>query len=254
MTSPVPDDETTTTSSRDTTAGDDAVAGPGTGGSTPDGRAAYPRTARTTATRARERVSYDRELVHGILDAGYLCHFALVRDGAPVVMPTLYARVGEHLYIHGSTGSRPLHEAGKADPGIRACVTVTHVDGLVLARSGFHHSVNYRSVVAHGLAYQITDPGERVTALDAIVDQVVPGRARDCRPASPKELAATAVVRLDLTEVSAKSRTGGPDDEPEDLALPYWTGVLPVSTSYGAPVPADDLAPGIPVPDYLTAG
>ncbi|MGP3975971.1 pyridoxamine 5'-phosphate oxidase family protein [Streptomyces sp. 8N114] len=213
----------------------------------------YAPTPRTTGSRARERMAYDRELVHAVLDDGYLCHLGFVRDGAPVVLPTLYARVGERLYVHGSTGSRPLREAGREDGGLPVCVTVTHVDGLVLAKSTFHHSVNYRSVVAHGLAYQVTEHEERLMALDAIVENAVPGRAEDSRRANPKELAATAVVRVDLEEVSAKVRSGGPSEEPEDLDLPYWSGVLPVSPAYGAPIPADDLAPGTPVPGYLTA-
>lgn len=213
---------------------------------------AYEPTPRTVPTRARERASWDRELVHSILDEGYVCHLGFVRDGAPVVLPTLYARVGERLYVHGSTGSRPLRGAGQ-DQGLPVCLTVTHVDGIVLARSAFHHSINYRSVVVHGTAYQVTDPAERGRALDAVVDQVVPGRAADSRPPDAKELAATAVIRLDLDEVSAKVRTGGPNDDPEDLALPYWSGVLPVQRTYGTPVPTGDLAPGIPVPAYLTA-
>ncbi|MEU7045549.1 pyridoxamine 5'-phosphate oxidase family protein [Streptomyces varsoviensis] len=213
--------------------------------------AAYPRSDRTVPARARERATYDRETVHAILDAGYVCHLGFVRDGAPVVLPTLYGRIGERLYVHGSTGSRPLRAAGRADDGMPVCLTVTHVDGLVLARSGFHHSINYRSVVVHGTARTVTDERERRTALDAIVDQVVPGRAADCRPADAKELAATAVLGLDLAEVSAKVRAGGPNDEPEDLDLPYWSGVVPVAPVYGALEPAEDLKPGVPVPDYL---
>ncbi|GCD39437.1 hypothetical protein OEIGOIKO_07270 [Streptomyces chrestomyceticus JCM 4735] len=214
----------------------------------------FTRTERTVPTRARERAAYDHETVHAILDAGYLCHLGFVRDGAPVVLPTLYGRVGHRLYLHGSTGSRPLRMAGEtADPGLPVCVTVTHVDGLVLAKSAFHHSINYRSVVVHGTAYQVTDHDEKTAALDTLVDQVVPGRAADSRPANAKELAATAVIRLDLDEVSAKIRTGGPNDEPADLALPHWSGVLPVAPRYGAPVPADDLAPDIVEPAYLSA-
>jgi nitroimidazol reductase NimA-like FMN-containing flavoprotein (pyridoxamine 5'-phosphate oxidase superfamily) len=158
------------------------------------------------------------------------------------------ARVGHRLYLHGSTGSRPLREAGTTDPGPAVCVTVTHVDALVPARSAFHHSINYRSVVVHGVARQVTDTDERRTALDALVDQVVPGRSHDARPANAREPAATAVIRLDLDEVSAKVRTGGPNDEPEDLGLPYWTGVIPVTHHYGVPVPADDLDPSVPCP------
>ncbi|MCX0242680.1 pyridoxamine 5'-phosphate oxidase family protein [Streptomyces drozdowiczii] len=211
----------------------------------------YEPTDRTVPTRSRDRAAYDRETVHSILDAAYLCHLGFVRDGAPVVLPTLFGRVGERLYVHGSTGSRPLRTAGRSEEGLPVCLTVTHVDGLVLARSAFHHSLNYRSVVVHGTAYTVTDPEERRVALDAIVDQVVPGRSKDSRPADGKELAATAVVRLDLREVSAKIRTGGPNDDPRDLGLPYWSGVVPVAPAYGTPVPADDLDPSIGVPAYL---
>lgn len=211
----------------------------------------YQPTERTVPTRSRERARYDRETVHAILDSAFVCHLGFVADGAPVVLPTLYARVGERLYLHGSTGSRPLR--GAQDPGLPVCVAVTLVDGIVLARSAFHHSVNYRSVVIHGTARQVTDPEERAAALDALVDHVVPGRAADSRPGNAKELAATAVIALDLREVSAKVRSGGPNDEPADLALPHWAGVLPVTTSFGAPIPAADLDPAIPVPEYLTA-
>ncbi|MFJ7060758.1 pyridoxamine 5'-phosphate oxidase family protein [Streptomyces griseobrunneus] len=215
--------------------------------------APYTPTGRTVPTRAKERASYDRELVHSILDETYLCHLGFVRDGAPVVLPTMFGRVGESLYVHGSTGSRPLRNARAADPGLPVCLTVTHVDALVLARSAFHHSLNYRSVVVHGTATAVTDPEERRIALDAIVDQAVPGRSRDARPADAKELAATAVIRLDLDEVSAKVRTGGPNDEPEDIDLPHWTGIVPLTRGYAPPVPADDLDPAIGVPDYLRA-
>ncbi|MGA4862967.1 pyridoxamine 5'-phosphate oxidase family protein [Streptomyces lavendulocolor] len=218
----------------------------------PGTETAYQPTDRTVPTRSRDRAAYDRDLVHAILDEAYVCHLGFVRDGAPVVLPTLYGRVGERLYVHGSTGSRPLRMAGQADPGLPVCLTVTHVDGLVLARSAFHHSINYRSVVVHGIAHQVTDPEEKRTALDALVDHVVPGRSDDSRPADAKELAATAVLRLDLDEVSAKLRTGGPHDEPEDLGLPHWAGVIPVRRAYGTPVPASDLGPSTPVPGYVT--
>lgn len=171
-----------------------------------------------------------------------------------MVLPTLYGRVGERLYVHGSTGSRPLRMTGAADPGLPVCLTVTHVDALVLARSAFHHSINYRSVVVHGTAYEVTDPEERRTALDALVEHVVPGRSRDSRPANKKELAATAVIRLDLNEVSAKLRTGGVNDEPEDLSLPHWAGLVPLRKGYDAPVADPALAPGTALPDYLSAG
>ncbi|MYW68639.1 pyridoxamine 5'-phosphate oxidase family protein [Streptomyces sp. SID8379] len=212
---------------------------------------AYTPTDRTVPTRSKERASYDRTLVHSILDEAYVCHLGFVRDGAPVVLPTLFGRVDDHLYVHGSTGSRPLRMAGQQDPGLTVCLTVTHVDGLVLARSAFHHSINYRSVVIHGTARQVTDPEEKRLALDALVDHVVPGRAADSRPANAKELAATAVLRLDLTEVSAKLRIGGPNDEPEDMDLPHWAGVVPLQKGYDPLIPSTDLADGIDVPSYL---
>ncbi|MFF4322776.1 pyridoxamine 5'-phosphate oxidase family protein [Streptomyces sp. NPDC001568] len=215
--------------------------------------AAYEPTDRTVPSRSRDRARYDRETVYSILDQAYVCHLGFVRDGAPVVLPTLFGRVGDTLYVHGSTGSRPLLAAGKSDPGLPVCLTVTHVDGLVLARSAFHHSLNYRSVVVHGTAHQVTDEAECRMALDALVDHVVPGRSADSRPANARELAATAVIRLDLEEVSAKLRTGGPNDDAEDLDLPFWSGVVPVAPAYGAPVPAADLAPGIATPDYIAA-
>ncbi|MFC9960601.1 pyridoxamine 5'-phosphate oxidase family protein [Streptomyces nigra] len=212
---------------------------------------AYTPTDRTVPTRSPERASYDRELVHSILDEAYVCHLGFVRDGAPVVLPTLFARVGETLYVHGSTGSRPLRMTGEPDPGLPVCLTVTHVDALILARSAFHHSINYRSVVVHGTAHQVTDPEEKRLALDALVDHVVPGRSADSRPANKKELAATAVIRLDLGEVSAKLRTGGVNDEHEDLALPHWAGVVPLRKGYDTPVGDPALAPGTALPDYL---
>ncbi|WP_369167634.1 pyridoxamine 5'-phosphate oxidase family protein [Streptomyces sp. R28] len=215
--------------------------------------AAYTPTDRTVPTRSPGRASYDRELVHAVLDEAYVCHLGFVRDGAPVVLPTLFGRVGETLYVHGSTGSRPLRMTGQADPGLPVCLTVTHVDALILARSAFHHSINYRSVVVHGLAYDVTDPEEKRVALDALVDHVVPGRSADSRPANKKELAATAVIRLDLNEVSAKLRTGGVNDEPEDLALPHWAGVVPLRKGYDAPVGDPGLAPGTELPGYLGA-
>ncbi|MGW7424210.1 pyridoxamine 5'-phosphate oxidase family protein [Streptomyces sp. NPDC054813] len=227
------------------------TAEPAVQGTVPTQSAAYTPTDRSVPTRSAERASYDKEVVHSILDEGYLCHLGFVRDGAPVVLPTLFARVGEVLYLHGSTGSRPLRMTGQADPGLPVCVTVTHVDGLVLARSAFHHSINYRSVVVHGIAHQVTDPEEKRLALDALVDHVVPGRSADSRPADKKELAATAVIRLDLTEVSAKTRTGGAHDEPEDLDLPYWAGVVPLRKGYGTPIANGDLAADVPVPSYV---
>ncbi|MCU7825838.1 pyridoxamine 5'-phosphate oxidase family protein [Kitasatospora sp. DSM 101779] len=209
---------------------------------------AYARTPRTVPTRSRDRASWDRAAVHAVLDSAWVCHFGFVADGAPVVLPTIYARVGDALYLHGSTGSRPLRGAG-ADDGLPVCVTVTQVDGIVLAKSAFNHSVNYRSVVAHGIARQVTDPDELAVALDALVDHAVPGRSADARRANAKELAATAVVRLDLDEVSLKCRAEGVNDDEADLALPHWSGVVPVRTVYGAPEP--DASTSGAVPGYL---
>ncbi|WP_349636832.1 pyridoxamine 5'-phosphate oxidase family protein [Streptomyces sp. 549] len=213
----------------------------------------YPVTARTAPTRAKHRVSHDRALVHDVLDAGWVCHLGFVREGRPVVLPTLYARVGERLYVHGSTGSGTARALPGGGSGLPVCVTVTHVDGVVLARSAMHHSANYRCVVVHGDARTVTDPAEKAAALDALVEQAVPGRSSDCRPASARELAATAVLGLDLREASAKVRAGGPSDDAEDLSLPHWSGVLPLSTVTGSPVPADDLGADVPLPGYLTA-
>jgi nitroimidazol reductase NimA-like FMN-containing flavoprotein (pyridoxamine 5'-phosphate oxidase superfamily) len=210
----------------------------------------YAPTSRTTPSRARERVSYDREAVHAALDEAVLCHVGFVVDGAPVVLPQLHVRVGETLYLHGSTGARAMRRSG--DDGLDVCVTVTHLDGLVLARSAFHHSANYRCVVVHGRARLVTDPAEQDSALRHLVDAVAPGRSDHVRGPSRRELAATAVLGLDLTEVSYKSRSGPPVDEAEDLDLPWWAGVLPLRQSVPQPpVPAPDLGPGREVPEHV---
>ncbi|MDX3458478.1 pyridoxamine 5'-phosphate oxidase family protein [Streptomyces sp. ME02-8801-2C] len=244
------DARTTEDAIREGTATTSREAGPSSPQPTTD---AYAPTDRTVPTRSAKRASYDKESVHAILDEGYVCHLGFVRDGAPVVLPTLYGRLGERLYVHGSTGSRPLRMTGQADPGLPVCLTVTHVDALILARSAFHHSINYRSVVVHGIAHQVTDPDEKRLALDVLVDHVVAGRSADSRPANAKELAATAVIRIDLDEVSAKARTGGVNDEPEDLALPHWAGVVPLRKGYETPLADAELAPGTQLPDYLEA-
>ncbi|MCX4750802.1 pyridoxamine 5'-phosphate oxidase family protein [Kitasatospora sp. NBC_01287] len=205
----------------------------------------YARTPRTTPTRYRDRASWERTEIHAILDSSWVCHLGFAGTDGPVVLPTIFARVEDRLYLHGSTGSRPLRAAG-APAGLPVCVTVTQVDGLVLAKSAFRHSVNFRSVVAHGVAEQVTDPAELAVALDALVDQAVPGRSRDVRGASPKELAMTAVIRLVLDEVSAKTRAGTVNDDPEDADLPYWAGVVPVSTAYGTPEPHPDTERELP--------
>ena len=212
----------------------------------------YTPTGRTTPTRLRERVSYDREAVHAALDEAILCHVAFVADGAPVVLPQLHVRVGETLYLHGSTGARAMRES-VAD-GLEVCVTVTHLDGLVLARAAFHHSANYRCVVVHGRARPVTDAEEKDEALRHLVEAVAPGRSDHVRGPSPRELAATALLRLDLDEVSYKSRSGPPGDDEEDLTSPSWAGVLPLRQSVPqTPLPAPDLTPGIEVPPHVTA-
>ncbi len=210
----------------------------------------YPQTGRTTPARKSERFSYDRAAVHAVLDEAVVCHVGFVVDGRPVVLPQLHARVGDVLYLHGSTGARAPQRA--QDGGLEVCVTVTLTDGLVLARSVFHHSVNYRTVVAHGTAVPVEDPDEKAAALTALVEAVVPGRTAGSREPSRKELAATAVLRLDLAEVSLKVRSGPPGDDAEDLGLPHWAGVLPLALAPGRPVPAPDLDADVPVPAHVS--
>ena len=212
---------------------------------------AYQPTPRTTPTRYRERAHYDRKAVHAILDEALICHLGYLGAGGPVVLPTTHARLGDTLYLHGSTGGGPMLAATAAPSGLPVCVTVTLVDGLVLARAAMHHSVNFRSVVVLGAARVVDDPAEKLRALSCLLDHIRPGRAADCRIPNARELAATGVLSVDLVEVSAKVRTGAPVDDPEDAMLPHWAGVVPLSLTAGTPVPAADLDPAIPVPDYL---
>jgi nitroimidazol reductase NimA-like FMN-containing flavoprotein (pyridoxamine 5'-phosphate oxidase superfamily) len=211
----------------------------------------YPATQRTVPTRYRERARYDRTMIHGILDEALFCHVGLVGDSGPVVLPTMHVRVDETLYLHGSTGSGPMLAAAGTPDGLPVCVTVTVVDGLVLARSAMHHSLEFRSVVALGNARLVCDDAEKRRALAALLDHVASGRSTDSRPPNARELAATAMIALDLVEVSAKVRTGGPLDDPEDTVLPHWAGVLPLTLQPGSPIPAEDLDPAIPLPSYL---
>lgn len=210
---------------------------------------AYHPTAHSTPTRYRERAQYDHEIVHRILDESLICHLGYVKDGRPVVLPTTHTRVGQTLYIHGSSGSGPMLAARLS--GMRVCVTATLIDGLVLARSAMHHSLNYRSVVAMGDARIVEDPAEKQRAFDALLDHIRPGRSADCRPPNARELAATAVLALDLAEVSAKVRAGGVADDAEDLALPYWAGVVPLTVAAGTAEPDGNLDPAVPLPSYL---
>src|SRR5437868_2419170 len=197
----------------------------------------YPQTARTTPLRYRQRLSYDVDSAQAVLDESLVCHVGFVSDGEPRMLPTLHVRVGDTLYLHGSTGSRMMLEARAT--GLPVCVTVTLLDGLVLARSQFHHSVNFRSVVVHGVAQVVTDPQERARVFTGLVDKVASGRAADSRPPTAVELAGTTVLAVPLVEVSVKSRAGGPVDDAEDLALPHWAGVLPLRLTAGEPIPAE---------------
>ncbi|MCW3842256.1 bifunctional pyridoxamine 5'-phosphate oxidase family protein/GNAT family N-acetyltransferase [Micromonospora yasonensis] len=208
----------------------------------------YPRTERTTATRMRDRMSYDEAVAHAVLDEAYHCTVGFTVDGEPRLLPTLHVRVGNTLYLHGSTGSRPLL-AARDEAGLPVCVAVTLLDGLVYARSQFNHSANYRSVVAHGTARLVTDEQEKRDVLTALVEKVAAGRSTDSRPPSRRELAETAVLALPLREVSVRARASGANDDPADLDLPYWAGVLPLRLTPGAPEPADGVT--APVPAYL---
>lgn len=200
---------------------------------------------RVRLRRLPQRGVYDRAAVHAILDEGLVCHVGFVAEGQPFVIPTTYARVEDRLYIHGSAASRMLRTLRE---GIPVSVTVTLIDGLVLARSAFHHSMNYRSVVALGTAREVTDPAEKLAALDAIVEHVVPGRTGQIRPPSASELKATLVLTLPLDEVSAKVRSGPPLDDEEDYALPHWAGVIPLRLEPSAPIADPRLASGIEAP------
>jgi uncharacterized protein len=208
----------------------------------------YQQTERTRVRRLPERAAYDRDTVHAILDEGFICHVGFVVDGQPFVVPTGYARVGETVYLHGSTGSRL-----GLRPGMDVCVTVTLVDGLVLARSAFHHSMNYRSVMAVGRTRPVLDPEEQEAALRALVEHIVPGRSAEVRGGDRRELAATAVLAVPLNEVSAKVRTGPPIDDEPDYALPIWAGVLPLRQVVDAPVPDPRLDPALAPPSHVVS-
>jgi hypothetical protein len=198
--------------------------------------------------RLPERGNYDRALINSVLDEALFCHVGLVSDGTPVVIPTIHARAGDVLYLHGSPASRLLRTMGT---GAQVCVTVTLLDGLVLARSVFHHSMNYRSVVVIGAARRVTDPDEKLAGLRAVVDHIGPGRWDEARRPSADELRKTELIALPIDEVSAKVRSGPVGDDPEDLELSVWAGVVPVVTSYGTPQPDAQLDPSIELPDTI---
>jgi len=205
-------------------------------------------TERTQVKRLPKRGHYDRETVYKILDTGFVCHVGFAVDGQPYVIPTNYGRSGDMLYLHGSAASRMLKTLSA---GVPVCVTVTHVDGLVLARSAFHHSVNYRSVVILGTARLVEGPDEKMEALRIFTEHVMKGRWDDVRQPTDQELKATTVLRLPLEEVSAKVRTGGPVDDEPDYTLPIWAGVLPLEIVAKQPVPDEKRQSDPPVPDYL---
>ena len=205
-------------------------------------------TDRTQVKRLPKRGKYERETVLGILDAGFVCHVGFSVDGQPYVIPTNYGRSGDTIYLHGSAASRMLRTLSE---GVPVSVTVTHVDGLVLARSAFHHSVNYRSVVILGTARLVTDPAEKMEALRVFTEHVMKGRWDDVRQPTEQELKATTVLALPLEEVSAKVRTGGPIDDEEDYTLPVWAGVLPLETVAKEPLADPQRRNNPAVPEYL---
>ena len=210
----------------------------------------FERTKRNRVVRMPERGQYDRESVYGIIDEALLCHVGFAPEGQPFVIPTLHARLGDKLLLHGATTSRLLKHVQAGHP---VCVTMTILDGLVLARSSFHHSVNYRSVVLFGQGTLITDPDEKMAALAAFTDRMMPGRWDDAREPNRKEFKATSVVAIPIDSASAKVRVGPPKDDAEDMDLPVWAGVVPIRQVVGELQPAPDLREGIEVPGYIKA-
>lgn len=205
---------------------------------------------RTTLRRLPNRGSHETEAINAILDAGYLAHVGFAVEGQPFVIPTLFGRAGSKLYLHGSAASRMMRTL---EAGAPACVTVTLVDGLVLARSAFHHSMNYRTVVAFGTARKIEDAEAKSEALRVISEHLIAGRWDDVRSPNSQELKATTVLEFEIEEASAKMRTGPPGDDEEDYALPMWAGILPLRQQAGEPLADARLAEGTPVPEYISS-
>ena len=206
-----------------------------------------PQSARTRVTREPQRGVYDRETIYKILDEGLVCHVGFTADDQTFIIPTMYARVGDAIYFHGSAASRMLRRVGE---GVNVCVTVTLLDGLVLARSVFNHSMNYRSVVALGAATLVDSPTEKLEALRAFTEKILPGRWNDARQPNEQELKSTSILRLPLTEASAKVRVGPPLDDDADYSLRVWAGVVPLRLVAEAPIPDEKCDPSIPVPAY----
>jgi len=206
---------------------------------------------RVQVKRAAERGNYDRATIEAILDEALICHVGIVTDeGHPVVIPVIHARDGNTLYMHGSPASRLLRTM---KPGAEICLTATLLDGIVVARSAFHHSMNYRSVVVIGTARIVDDPAEKLAALELVTDHVIPGRWAECRPVTEKEIKGTLVAALSLGEASAKIRSGGPVDDDADYELPIWAGVIPLALQASDPVPDGRLVDGVPLPDHVAA-
>jgi hypothetical protein len=210
----------------------------------------YVQTEKTRLRRAHERGHYDRETVHAILDAGMICHLGYVVDGTPYCTPTIYWRDGDRVYWHGSTASQMLRHQQSGAP---VCFTVSHFDGLVLARSGMHHSVNYRSVMLFGTPEPVTDEAEATRHLERFIEGLFPGRWAELREMTAQELKATRMLSMKIDEVSAKVRAGGPVDDEEDYALPIWAGVLPLRTVVGAPEADPRNLDGVEEPAYLAS-
>ncbi|HEV2472804.1 MAG TPA: pyridoxamine 5'-phosphate oxidase family protein [Chthonomonadales bacterium] len=210
----------------------------------------YPVTGRNRIKRSPKRARYDRETVFAILDEGLICHVGLVEKGRAIVIPTLYARMGDRILLHGSNGSRLMKHISL---GNEVCITVTLVDALVLARSVFHHSANYRSVVLYGTGSAIEDEAQRLHAMEALTQHIVPGRWEDARKPNAQELAATTVVAITIESASAKIRTGPPADDEEDYDLPIWAGLLPLPPAPQAPIPDPRLIEELSPPRYVTA-
>ncbi|MHC5111034.1 MAG: pyridoxamine 5'-phosphate oxidase family protein [Planctomycetota bacterium] len=206
-------------------------------------------TSRTRLNRIPDRGEYDRQVINAILDEALICHVGFVQDDHPFVIPTIHVRIDDHVYLHGSRHSRLLRAAISGAP---ICLTVTLLDGLVLARSAFHHSMNYRCAVILGKAQKVADRGDKARVLDHLVEHVIKGRSADARMPSEGELNATMVVALAINEASAKLRSGPPADDDADYALPIWAGLIPLALKPGDPIPDPKLAPGIAVPDYVS--
>jgi nitroimidazol reductase NimA-like FMN-containing flavoprotein (pyridoxamine 5'-phosphate oxidase superfamily) len=208
----------------------------------------FTKRRRTRLVRHPERGHHDQETLYGIIDEALLCHVGFIQDELPIVIPTLHARDGDRLLLHGSAASRMIKHLGAGNP---ACVTITLVDGLVLARSVFNHSVNYRSAVVFGNGEPITEPADKLRALNCFMERQLPGRWADARQPNEQEVKATGVVAIALTTASAKVRSGPPKDDPEDIALPVWAGVLPVRQTFGEPIISPDSLADRALPDYL---